>query len=55
VLDLSMILAALWLSRLLETIAGYVEQPSVVRAANPLFFDIAVFKGAAPVGAMQTN
>src|SRR5262245_54480157 len=55
VLDLSMILAAFWLSGLLETFAEYVEQPSVVRAANPLFFDITVFEGAAPMRAMQTN
>src|SRR5262245_27558484 len=53
--DLSMILATFWLSRLLETFAGYVEHQSVVRAANHLFFDITVFEGAPPMRAMQTN
>jgi hypothetical protein len=48
-------IAALRLSRLLQALTGDIEQPTVIRTANPAVFDIAVFQRASTVRAVKTQ
>ena len=48
-------LALLWFCRHLQALTTDIEQPAVIRAANPAIFYIAVFQRCSPMRAMETQ
>jgi hypothetical protein len=55
VTDLLMEEISLGLGRLLQALAGDIEEPAVIRATDAALLDVAVFEGRAAVRAVETH